>query len=123
MAGSPPIEGSGRPFPHKAAMTPAGEGSSSVIVTAAAAVDNVAKALYFSTEQLLTALLLFCNKKKIPLPVRGSKHILILNRRLMLVIKVTPEDPAVTGRNLAQESISPRRQAGANWEVHRWQRG
>jgi hypothetical protein len=78
--------GVGRPFPFGAVMRIDTKEPPSVIVTSAADKDDLAAALSFSTEQLLTALLLFCHKKRIPLPVRGSKEIAVVSGRLMLIV-------------------------------------
>jgi len=45
--------------------------------------------LSFAGERLTAALLLCCNKKKIPLPIRGVKEVTILNGRITLIVKLS----------------------------------
>jgi hypothetical protein len=39
-------------------------------------------------EELLSALIFYCHNQQIPLPVRGSKDVTILNDRLTIVVKL-----------------------------------
>jgi hypothetical protein len=41
-----------------------------------------------SGEDLLSALILYCHGDRVPLPVRGSKEVTILNNRLAIVVKL-----------------------------------
>jgi hypothetical protein len=43
---------------------------------------------FFAGEALIAPLLLFCQKKKIPLPLWGAKEITTFNDQLTLVIKL-----------------------------------
>ena len=78
--------GVGRVFPFDAVMRIDTKEPPSVIITSAPDKDDLRAALTFSTEQLLTALLLFCHRKRIPLPVRGTKEVVVAGGRLMLIV-------------------------------------
>jgi hypothetical protein len=76
---------SGQSFPSGATAT--FENRDNPIVTATDPRDG--KKLLFSGEKLTAALLLFCNRKKIPLPIRGIKALTILNGRITLLVKLS----------------------------------
>ena len=88
--------GVGRPFPFGAVMRIDTKEPPSVIVTAAPDKEDLAPVLSFSTEQLLTALLLFCHKKRVPLPVRGTKEIAVVSGRLMLIVTLLARQRAAS---------------------------
>lgn len=41
-----------------------------------------------STEDLLSALILYCHGNRVPLPVRGTKTLAVLNERLAVVVSL-----------------------------------
>jgi hypothetical protein len=79
----------GRPFPSniKGYAIEGGPARPSVILTATTS-DGRDNSLSFGGEQLVAPLLLFCNGKKIPLPLRGTNELTILNQQLTLVVKL-----------------------------------
>ncbi|MDB5410366.1 MAG: hypothetical protein JWL84_5278 [Rhodospirillales bacterium] len=79
----------GRPFPShvKGYVIEGGPAQPSVTITATAS-DGRDTSLSFGGEKLVAPLLLFCNGKKIPLPLRGTKELTILNQLLTLVVKL-----------------------------------
>jgi hypothetical protein len=69
-------------------MTILGEDAPSVTLTAAAGRRRPAIDFRVSSEDLLSALILDCHNQGIPLPVRGSKELVVLNERLAIVVKL-----------------------------------
>jgi len=78
----------GRRFPDNPIFSLTGGKQPFVTISSPADGDDEEKNLTFASEDLLSSLLLFCRKKKIPLPAHGEKIITTLHRRLTLVIKV-----------------------------------
>jgi hypothetical protein len=44
--------------------------------------------LHFSGQELVAPLILFCNKKRIPLPVRGQKELTVMGGKLVLIVQL-----------------------------------
>lgn len=51
----------------------------------------------FSGKELLAALLLHCQKKRIPLPARGAKEVTVLSNQLTLIVKLMAPPPRIPG--------------------------
>lgn len=80
--------GGGQILPANAIFTLDGGPHPHVRVTTPANGNQRETAAFFSGEALIAPLLLFCQKKKIPLPLWGAKEITTLNNQLTLIIKL-----------------------------------
>lgn len=80
--------GGGKILPSNAIFTLDGGEQPTVRVTTPAGGDRREISAYFSGEALIAPLLLFCQKKKIPLPLWGAKEVTTLNNHLTLIIKL-----------------------------------
>jgi hypothetical protein len=80
--------GSGRILPAKSIFTVDGGPQPYVRVTAPDERNRQETAAVFAGEALIAPLLLFCQKKKIPLPLWGAKEVTTIDSRLTLVIKL-----------------------------------
>lgn len=79
---------SGRTFPANAIYTLEGGATPYVRISSLSDVKGKDKSITFSGKELISPLLLYCQKKKIPLPARGDKAITTLHNQLTLIIKV-----------------------------------
>jgi hypothetical protein len=80
--------GSGRILPGKAIFVVDGGLQPHVRVTSEGERNRRETNAVFSGEALIAPLLLFCQKKKIPLPLWGTKEVTTINDQLTLVIKL-----------------------------------
>ncbi len=79
----------GKRFPHQVAVfSVEGVYDPLVRVSPPADLAGSEKSVSFAGKELVAPLLLYCRRKKIPLPARGEKEIVILNKQLTLVIKL-----------------------------------
>jgi hypothetical protein len=79
---------SGRTFPANAIYTLEGGAQPYVRISSLSDVKGQDKSITFAGKELISPLLLYCQKKKIPLPARGDKTITTLHNLLTLIIKV-----------------------------------
>jgi hypothetical protein len=80
--------GSGRILPGSAIFTVDGGEQPYVRVTSQIGRDQRETSAFFAGEALIAPLILFCQKKKIPLPLWGAKEITTIDGQLTLVIKL-----------------------------------
>jgi hypothetical protein len=75
------------PLPDRAALrlNIVGEDPPSVTLTSRGCTADI---IGISSEDLLSALILYCHGDRVPLPVRGSKEITVVKDRLAIVVKV-----------------------------------
>ena len=79
---------SGRPFPTNPIYTLEGGGHPYVRITSLADVSGKDHSMTFAGKELIAPLLLFCQRKRIPLPARGEKALTTLHNFLTLIIKI-----------------------------------
>ena len=79
--------GSGRILPASAIFTIDGGEQPYVRVTSQIGPAQRETSAFFAGEALIAPLLLFCQKKKIPLPLWGAKEVTTINDKLTLIIK------------------------------------
>jgi hypothetical protein len=48
-------------------------------------------------EQMLAALILYCHRKRVPLPARGSKALSVVHGRLAVLVRLPMDEAAVSG--------------------------
>lgn len=80
--------GNGRILPNSAIFTIDGGEQPYVRVTTQAGQAQRETSAFFAGEALIAPLLLFCQKKKIPLPLWGAKEISTIDNKLTLIIKL-----------------------------------
>ncbi len=79
----------GLPFPvAESAFTLEGSDKPLVRISPLSAPRSRERPVHFAGKQLLEALILFCHKRKIPLPARGHKEITTLNKQLTLIVRL-----------------------------------
>ena len=76
------------PFPMNAAVYTLEGGQQPLVRIAPASPRGRDQGVAFAGKELLAALLLHCQKKRIPLPARGAKDVMILNDQLTLIVKL-----------------------------------
>jgi hypothetical protein len=79
----------GRPFPIRVAAFSI-EGTHDPLVRISGPSERVGeeKSVSFAGEELIAPLLLYCRRKKIPMPLRGEKQLTVLGNQLTLVVKL-----------------------------------
>lgn len=80
---------SGRRFPVRSSAFQIDGGSRPFVrIAAPMTADGTDLSISFSNAELIEPLLLFCKRKRIPLPARGAKEITTVNNCLTLIIKI-----------------------------------
>jgi hypothetical protein len=79
---------SGRPFPANPIYTLEGGGQPYVRISSLSDVSGKDNSVTFAGKELIAPLLLFCQRKRIPLPARGEKALTTLHNFLTLIIKI-----------------------------------
>lgn len=83
----------GLPFPNSASIYTLEGGQQPLVRISPVSPRGRDAGVAFTGQELLAALLLHCQKKRIPLPARGGKEVTILSNQLTLVVKLM-EPPA-----------------------------
>lgn len=79
----------GRRFPaHVAVFSIEGTHDPLVRISGPSETVGEEKSVVFAGEELIAPLLLYCRRKKIPMPVRGEKELMVLNNQLTLVVRL-----------------------------------
>lgn len=80
---------SGRRFPSQVVAFALNGGDRPYVRLIGQAVANGGDtSISFSTKELIEPLLLYCKKKRIPLPARGAKDVTVVNNQLTLMVRL-----------------------------------